>query len=247
MKTDPLASMRCWAIGVVLGGREYTIPASPAVSWWPLLAEPSGAALLDMIKDPDLTDRLWQGEIETQEITEAVIETIETVTGRSFPAAYLIAGIADQHWASINGQLVRDGVRWDVLPVGAILDAIHVLLLERFGESKNEKTGLRWVDEYLAALDAPRPGTGSRVSEQAISDFETMAGPRPTRSGGVTAPPELSSDAPSVGTPSRTRTPSRPPRRPGQSGAPTTPPSTPGRSDPAARNAPPPAGASPTS
>ena len=244
MKTDPLASMRCWAIGVTLGGQEYTIPAAPAAAWWPLLAEPSGSALLDMIKDPDLTDRLWQGEIETQDISDATIETIEAAAGRSVTAALLIASIADEHWASINGQLTREGVRWDVLPLGAVLDAIHALLMERFGDSKNEKTGRLVREDYLAALEMPLSGTGSRVSEQAISDFETMAGPRPTRSGGVTAPPELSSGAPFADTPSRTRTPSRPPRRPGPSGAPTTPPSTPGRSDPAARSAPPPAGAS---
>lgn len=233
MKVDPLASLRCWAIGVELGGQEYTLPALPAAGWWPLLAEPSPAALLDMITDPDLSDRLLADEIETEEIEQALVELIEEVAGRPFMAAMVTIEVATQHWASVNGQLVRDGVRWDVLPLGAVLDAIHALLLERLGDGKNEKTQRLYRDEYLAALETPLPG---QRNKKALSDFEALAGPRPTAVAAEQQP--RSSAAPSEGTRSRIRTPSRPPRRPALSGAPTTPPATPERSDQPARSAP---------
>jgi len=241
MTPDPLASMRCWAIGVTLGGQEYTIPAAPAVAWWPVLADLDATVLLDMIRDPDLTDRLWQGEIEPSEIGEALIEAVEQASGRPIMASLTIASLAAQHWASINGQLVRDGVRWDVLPLAAVLDAIHSLLLDRFADGKNDKTGRLYRDDYLAALETPMPGSGTRVSRQALTEFETMAGPRPA------ARPARSSGALSGDTPSRTRTPSRPPRRPALSGAPIEQPATPGRSDRPARNVPLPAAGPPAS
>ena len=240
MITDPLASMRCWAVGVTLGGREYTIPPLPAAEWWPIVAGGAVSAFLDLIKDPDLTDRLFEDGIDPAEIEQVGIEAIEAAAGRPVMAVLTIAAIAEQHWSSVNGQLMREGVRWDALPLGAVLDAIHSLLLERFGEGKDDKTGRLWRDVYLADLERPLPGNERKVSEQALLDFEAMAGPRPV--GKATAPvagrPARSSAAPSAGTPSRTRTPSRPPRRPDRSAAPTEPPSTPGRSDPAARNAP---------
>jgi hypothetical protein len=238
VNVDPLASLKCWAIEVTVGGRDWTIPAAPAAAWWPILADLDPMSVIDMIDDPGLSDHLLDAEVDPGEIGEVMIEAIEAAAGRSFMAASIIAGIVNSHWASINGQLIRDGVRWEELPLGAVLDAAHALLLERFGEQKNEKTQRLYRDEYLAALETPLPGTeGSDAArEQALADFEALAGPRPT---GRVAPQTLSTGAPSGDTPPRTRTPSRPPRRPARSAAPIEPPATPVRSDPAARSAPP--------
>lgn len=243
MNVDPLASIRCWGIGVELGGIEYDIPALPAASWWPVLAEADPDLLLEMIDSPELLDRMLTGQVGQEELNERLIEVIEEMSGRPPMAAILICQLAVMHWPVINGQLIRDGVRWDVLPLGAVLDAIHALLLERFGEGKNDKTGRLYRDEYLAALEEPLPGAdrGEQKRNRALDDFAASAGPRPTavlrRPDGASAPLERSSVARSGGTRSRTPRPSPLRRRPARSALPTEPPATPDRSDQPARNA----------
>lgn len=247
MNTDPLASIRCWGIGVELGGIEYDIPALPAAAWWPLLAEMDPSLMLDMIDDQHLLDRLLSGEIGQEELSERLIEVVEEVAGRSMMAAVTICHLAQMHWAVVNGQLIRDGVRWDVLSLGAVLDAMHALFMERFGDTKNDKTGRLYRDEYLAMLEAPMPGAGKADHHQrqrALTDFEASAGPRPTYvlrrpelPDGASAPLERSSVARSGGTRSRTPRPSPLRRRPARSALPTEPPATPDRSDQPARSA----------
>lgn len=248
MISDPIASMRCWAVGVTLGGREYTIPALPAVSWWPVLADMRASAFLDLIPGTDLTEHLMTGEVPDSEIEEALIEALEETAGRPVAAAMVIAGLVSQHWAVFNGQLVRDGVRWDVLSLAAVLDALHALILERLGDQRDEKTQQLLRDKYLAMLEQPLPGTSRGIDhERRADDFAQIAGPMPT--GGVRRPvtdtaeqPARSTVARSAGTPSKTPPPSPPPRPHGRSGAPTERPATPGRSERAARSALPPAG-----
>lgn len=241
MSSDPIASMRCWAVGVMLGGREYTVPALPAAAWWPVLAEMRISAFLDLVPGSDLTDHLMTGEVTVTEIEEAMIGALEETAGRPITAAAVIAGCAIGHWAGLNGQLVREGVRWDVLPLAAVLDALHALILERLGDRKDEKTQQLLRDKYLAMLEQPLPGLSKEVDhEKRAEDFASIAGPMPTAVlrrpvTDTSEQPERSNVARSVGRPSRTPPPPPPHRPRARSGAPTERPATPGRSDHPAR------------
>jgi len=210
MDVDPAASMRCWAIDVELAGRVFTIPALPAADWWPVLIRADPATVLDLLTSTDaetVDDILLTGELDPEALTDAV----EQAAGRPFMAACVLAAAANLHWPVVNGQLARRGFRWDVMPLGAALDAVHLTLTEGMDEKDRVK--------FLTLLDNPVPGR-KRDRKKGVEDFEVVAGPRPTT--GVTA-----TGAPSEGSRPRTRQRPRPPRQDVRSTAPTPPPAPP--------------------
>lgn len=220
MDVDPLASMRCWAITLTLGGREYEIPALPAVDWWPVLVEANPAALLDIIpSSSDLDSQLLSGEVGAADLTEALTDAIEEATGRTMHAAYVLATVATMHWSVIGGQMAQRGFRWDVLSIGAALDAVYATIVAGMSEENSGK--------FLALLEneaLTRPGKKRAPSKRIIDEFESMAGPRP-----APAPvPGRSSAEPSGSERPKTRTRPRQPRQGGRSGAPRQQPEPPG-------------------
>jgi hypothetical protein len=209
VEVDPLASMRCWAITLELGGRDYEIPALPAVDWWPVLTDANPAKILDFIpstmSDPDdLDGRILAGEVTGKELGATLLEAVEEVTGRSFHVAVVLAIVAGQQWAAVGGQLAQAGFRWDRQPIGAALDAVYSIIVGGLKDEDREK--------FLKLLDNEQLTTGKRKTPdkaKVMAEFEAMAGPRP-------APAPVS--APASGAPSGSahpRTPRQPrPRRP---------------------------------
>lgn len=218
--------MRCWAVDVEVGGSVLTIPPLPAADWWPLLADDDLETFLEMLPTGhDLEDRLIEDPGIGRELAAALLEALEEVAGRPVDQARVIAGVAMQAWSWVGGRMALSGFRWDVMPLAAALDALHVTLQKNLTEE-----GLK---QYEALLNQAAPKKIDKA--QALSDFESGAGPRPSPE------PLRSTGEPSGDSPPRTRRPPQPPRRRGPSGAPTTPPATPGRSDPPARSDTPPA------
>lgn len=187
---DPLASMRCWAVDIELGGRTFEVPALPAVDWWPVLASGDLGQILDfVVSTPDdpmnLDDLLLSGELTTGALTEALLDAIEATTGRTFHASFVIATVASSQWATLNGALARRGFRWDEQPLAAALDALYIEITDRL-EKEN-------LDKFLALLENEALTMGKRRGrnrEKVMSEFEAMAGPRPTT--GVVATDERS-------------------------------------------------------
>jgi hypothetical protein len=209
--------MRCWAVEIELGGRVYEIPALPAVEWWPVLASGDLNRVLDFIEsrpdDPrNVDDLLLSGEFSAEELTEALTDAIEETAGRSFHAAIVLATVANGQWPAIGGALAQAGFRWDEQPLGAALDAIYAAIVERLNKDA--------LDQFLALLENEAlTATGKRKGrnrEKVMSEFEAMAGPRPTT--GVVATGERSgSERP------RTRPRLQPRRQAARSASPTRP------------------------
>lgn len=214
MDVDPLASMRCWAITVDLGGREFEIPALPAVDWWPVILDVDATAFLDILKsDADLDGMLLDGTISGAALGEAMMDAIGEATGRSFHASFVLATVASTHWPVIGGELAQRGFRWDVMPIGAALDAVYAIVVAGLEEKNREKFVALLEDETLS-----QPGKKRSPSQRVVGEFEAMAGPRP-----APAPlPGKASAEPSGSPRPRTRTRPRPPRQSGRSGAPKT-------------------------
>lgn len=217
MDVDPLASMRCWAITVELGGREFEIPALPAVDWWPVLLDSNPSTFLDLLKseteagESDLDGMLLDGMITGADLSEAASDAIEEATGRSLHAAFVLATVANIQWPVIGGQMARDGFRWDVQPIGAALDAVYAIVLEAMEEKNRGK--------FLALLEndtASQPGRKRTPSQRVVDEFEAMAGPRPT----PVPLPGKATAAPSGSQPTRTRTQPRQPRQGARSAVP---------------------------
>jgi hypothetical protein len=228
---DPLASMRCWAITVELGGREFEIPALPAVDWWPVVSDMSPFGLVDILRSSvDLDSMLLDGQITVTELTEVMMDAVSEATGRTFHAAFVLATVAGMHWPMVGGRLALKGFRWDVAPIGAALDAIYVVIMESFA---GDKDGEKARDKFAALLEddsLTRPGKKRAPSEHVVSEFESMAGPRPDPAplpGKASA--ELSANP-------RPRTRTRPRQLPpgDQSAPPRTPRGRPGKSGPRA-------------
>lgn len=207
MEVDPAASMRCWPITLELAGREYEIPALPAADWWPVLLAGDPTRVLDLIPSrlggpEDLDELLLSGQIAAGDLGTAVLDAIEAATGRSFHVSFVLVTVAANGWLAIGGALAQTGFRWDIQPIGAALDAIYALAVGLLEDEPRAK--------FLRLLEDERLTTGERKvdREKALSEFETMAGPRP-----APAPvPGRSTGAPSGSARPRTPRQPRPPR-----------------------------------
>ena len=125
----------------------------------------------------------------------------------------MLATVASTHWPVIGGELAQRGFRWDVMPIGAALDAVYAIVVAGLEEKNREKFVALLEDETLS-----QPGKKRSPSQRVVGEFEAMAGPRP-----APAPlPGKASAEPSGSPRPRTRTRPRPPRQSGRSGAPKT-------------------------
>ncbi|HEU4752426.1 MAG TPA: hypothetical protein VFU47_04885, partial [Armatimonadota bacterium] len=226
VEVDPLASMRCWAIELELGGRTYEVPALPAVDWWPVLVSADLGQILDFVvstpEDPfNLDDLLLDGAFTTAELTQALTDALEEVAGRSFHAAFVLATVANSQWAAINGAMVQGGFRWDEQPLGAALDAIYAVVTGRLNEEALKKFLALLDNEALTTGGKPTPRQRAKVE----TEFESMAGPKPTA--GVVATGARSGSGRPKTQPRLQR-----PRQGGRSGAPKRQPGPPAGSDP---------------
>lgn len=173
MDVDPAASLRIWAIEFELGGRTFEVPALPAADWLPLLLEGDPLAVLDLGDLGEIDEMILGGEVTSEELGKALTMVIEQATGRSFHAALVLAQVAKMQWPIIGGDLVRRGMRFDQVSIGAALDAIHATIL---GLLKPEA-----AEKFQALLDSEvSPGGKIRPNRaKAMADFEEMAGPKP--------------------------------------------------------------------
>jgi hypothetical protein len=216
VEVDPAASMRCWAIELELGGRTFDVPALPAADWWPVLTSRDPSLILDfVVSTPDdpanLDDLLLAGEVDQDELGQALIDAMEAAAGRSLHVSMVLATVAEMHWASINGALVRRGFRWEEQPLGAALDAIYAEVTARLDEEALGKFEALLDDESVT-----RPGKKRTASQKVRAEFEAMAGPRPTAGAGASAEPSDSERPRSQPQPQRPLRggPSRAPRPP---------------------------------
>lgn len=197
-----------------LGGREFDIPALPAVDWWPVLTDDGPAGIIDLLKsDESLDAMLLDGRVSSADLADALQDVIEEATGRTYHAAFVLATVASVSWSAIGGQLARDGFQWDRQPIGAALDAVYAIVVGNLEEKERDKFLALLEDESIS-----QPSKKRTPSQKVVAEFETMAGPRPTP-----APlPGKASGARSGSQPTRTQTRPRQPRQGGRSAVPRT-------------------------
>lgn len=122
---DPVASLGIWAVEVDLAGHLLRIPPLPAGDWLPYLMRLDLTGLLDLAEGVDVEEMLLDGEVTDEQLQEALTLLLEAAAGRSMWCALALANIAAENWHVVGGALARRGVRLEVLPLGAALDAIY--------------------------------------------------------------------------------------------------------------------------
>lgn len=154
-KVDPIASLGIWAVEIELAGRVLRIPPLPAGDWLPILMRLDLNGLLRIAEEVDVDEMLLDGLITAEQLEEALTLLLEAASGRPLWTTFALAYIAADNWQAIGGDLARRGVRLDVLPLGAALDAIYGALAANMDA--------KGVEQLHAALERPSVAPTRRV------------------------------------------------------------------------------------
>lgn len=131
---DPAASLRIWAVETEVGGRTLRIPPLPAAEWLPAVFAGDPWALRDLVEEFEFADLLLDGQATVSTIREALVFLLESASGRTVIATYGIAGAAAGRWDVIGSDLARAGMRFDLVPLGYVLDAMYASLMRHMDE-----------------------------------------------------------------------------------------------------------------
>jgi hypothetical protein len=153
--TDPVWSLRCWPVDVVLAGQSVQIPALSAADWLGVLAQrpidledifPGLAPGADELVD----DLLYSGQLDLDQLYQIVLDVITTVTGRPWWISMRLITGAMTHWGLIGSKLVMAGVDADKISLSAWLDAVFMITIEGTPEDQ--------LTMFFSQLEFPPPG-----------------------------------------------------------------------------------------
>lgn len=152
--------MGLWAYETTVGGWFLRVPPLPASDWFPVLLAGSPLRVKDLLEgdDFDLAEVFMSG-VTVKELTRVLTEVIETATGRSLGAAQLIAGTAAAAWDVIGPTVAREGLRFDLISIGAALDALYGIIKDHMS---TEHADL-FVQQVTLSSEAPEPKQKRRV------------------------------------------------------------------------------------
>lgn len=164
LKVNPLTSFRITGVEVSLGGRELLIPALPSAVWLPVLWSDSMLDVLYLSDDYDVIDDvILGGEISEKELRATIEETIAVVCGRPAHAAQVLAVAAEQRWDVVGADLARRGFRFDLVSIGAALDAIYGVIASGMKEEDLAKFQKILAGQVTPEGPAPSPVPASAL------------------------------------------------------------------------------------
>ena len=142
---DPLASLKSWPLTVTVAGQDYELRAVSAAQWLTILLEdPIDLSailpgLLSEEAEEAVEDAMMAGRLTKREIEDICHEVIGLCAGRDWWwALNLIRSVASA-WMLIYGRLMVSGVNLDRLPLGAALDAMYALCVERMDKEHHQQ------------------------------------------------------------------------------------------------------------
>lgn len=123
-------SLKPWPAVVLLGGREFTIPAMGAADWLAYLMQSSpdvDGLILDFLGGTD--ELLYTGKITIEELYEAALNLISTVCARPWWVALRQTSVARGAW-QVLGPKMLERVDFERVSIAAFLDVLLVVTLE---------------------------------------------------------------------------------------------------------------------
>lgn len=141
---DPTASLRSWPLSVTVAGRDYQLQALTGMQWLEILLEdPIDLSLilpglLSGDEEEELEDAMLEGRLTEGEIRDSCWEIVGAVAGRDWWWAMNLIQSVAAAWMVIWGRLVVSGAHLDTMPLGAILDAMYAICIERMDKQRKE-------------------------------------------------------------------------------------------------------------
>lgn len=163
---SPLFALQAWPVDVRIGKLRIHIPPMPASAWVAaLLDEDVITGVLDIFGEDvidDVFDMLADGTVDLGTVNETVYDVITLVSGRPWWFTTRLIYVAAGAWDAIGGDLAHAGIRADVMPLQAWMDALLHTVMERC--PTDDRTSM------LTRLNAPPAGQAPAINEKAEED-----------------------------------------------------------------------------
>lgn len=168
MASDFYASLKpCSIEDIVIGGREYVIPALAADIWLEILLRPAISlwaivpGLLQPDANEDIMDLLLGGSYSHEQLEALVWELVGIAGGRDWwTVLYLIGNAtADGNAAMVRGKLALHGVDPTRMSLAAWLDAVYFVFAENMDGEQRER--------FDVSLRRPPPGVKPKIDRAA--------------------------------------------------------------------------------
>ena len=163
---DPTRSLRPTSVIFYWRGREYEIPALPAVDWLEVFMEPTWMA-------EDILLKLLPGDqgaledIDLDDLDNLGLDILEEVSGRHWWVADRLIQSLAASWDVLGAEAVLHQVDPERLSLAAWLDAMLLLTLRRIDPEQ--------APMFTARLEAPPPGEEMPEEEMAMSEGQFLS------------------------------------------------------------------------
>ena len=169
--TDPVMSLRPWAVELEIAGVVYSFPAVPAADWLTVLMAENldpDQILLDLC--PTGYALLFDENVDQEELYLAVLDVVEQVSGRKWWIALRLIGVVRSNWNVLGAEMFYRHIDPTVLSLSAWLDVMLVLTI-RAMDPKD-------VAMFTSRLEIPPAGIESDPADMEMSadQFLSMAG-----------------------------------------------------------------------
>lgn len=163
-RADPLASLEISGLTVSFLGRDWAVPALNAAAWlkliWDEQLDPEvvfpglcGPGAVDAV-DAALLD----GSLDLVELHQVCLEVIGEVAGRPWWFVLKLLAVARHAWDRLGGRLALARVDATVMPLGAWIDALYVVVMDH---CKPEM-----ANQVVSELMTPPPGYVVGIDEE---------------------------------------------------------------------------------
>lgn len=164
---DPVRSLRPGPVAFLVKGKEYEIPALPAVDWLEVLMRPDwgGDDLFVELMPEGIS--LVLHDLEPDQSEDLALQVIEEVTGRHWWIAVRLIQTLAQTWDVMGAEAIFNHVDAEKLSLAGWLDAMLVLLMSRL---KDEDATM-----FAMQLEAPPFGEEIPEEEMVISEGQFLS------------------------------------------------------------------------
>lgn len=173
---DPLASLAIFAITVTVAVGDFQIPALPAARWLEILLDEDfqpERIFPGLCSDETVLacfEGLDNGSLSEQDVADAVMDALEVASGRRWWITLRLARVAREHWDLVGGGLMLAGVRAEQVSLGAWLDALHALMVERLAAADPAACA-----SFTQTLVAPPASVGRQEMDEVVEGNAFLA------------------------------------------------------------------------